>query len=155
MSKYSEKLKDPRWQKKRLEILERDEFTCQLCFDSESTLMVHHKVYDKTKEPWEYENSELVTLCQSCHEYEHEARYTTELGLLKTLKRKGFYTEDIFELAYIFNFMNQMHLPAVIISALKYTMLDDGLQEAMIDNYFKSLKKDREKKAKDGKKKND
>jgi len=26
---YSEKLKDPRWQKKRLEILSRDNFTCE------------------------------------------------------------------------------------------------------------------------------
>ena len=30
---YSEKLKDPRWQKKRLEILERDNFRCQYCGD--------------------------------------------------------------------------------------------------------------------------
>lgn len=30
---YSQKLRDPRWQKKRLEILERDSFTCQHCHD--------------------------------------------------------------------------------------------------------------------------
>jgi hypothetical protein len=28
-SEYSKKLKHPRWQKKRLEILDRDKFTCQ------------------------------------------------------------------------------------------------------------------------------
>lgn len=40
-SEYLEKLKDPRWQKRRLEIFQRDEFTCQVCFDTESTLHVH------------------------------------------------------------------------------------------------------------------
>ncbi len=40
--KYSEKLKDPRWQKKRLEIFQRDEFHCQQCGDGENTLCVHY-----------------------------------------------------------------------------------------------------------------
>ena len=39
-SEYSQKLKDPRWQKKRLQILERDEWNCQICHDNESTLVV-------------------------------------------------------------------------------------------------------------------
>lgn len=42
---YSEKLKDPRWQKKRLEILNRDEFACRFCGDNKSTLNVHHISY--------------------------------------------------------------------------------------------------------------
>jgi len=66
---YSEKLKDPRWQKKRLEILQRDEFMCQLCQDTESTLVVHH--YKYSGEPWEAEDIHLITLCESCHESEH------------------------------------------------------------------------------------
>lgn len=32
-SDYSQKLLDPRWQRKRLEILQRDDFTCQVCSD--------------------------------------------------------------------------------------------------------------------------
>jgi 5-methylcytosine-specific restriction endonuclease McrA len=47
---YSEKLKDPRWQKKRLEILSGDDFTYQYCGNTEETLHVHHYVY--TGEPW-------------------------------------------------------------------------------------------------------
>ena len=43
---YAEKLKDPRWQKKRLEILERDAWVCQKCFDTKSTLHVHHRIYN-------------------------------------------------------------------------------------------------------------
>lgn len=65
--KYSEKLKDPRWQKKRLEILQRDNFTCQLCEDKTTTLHIHHKKY--TGEPWEAPEEDLVTLCEHCHEY--------------------------------------------------------------------------------------
>ena len=65
---YSEKLKDPRWQKKRLEVMERDHFQCQSCFDDTSTLNVHHRVaYRNGDDPWEYELDELVTLCEDCH----------------------------------------------------------------------------------------
>lgn len=62
---YAEKLKDPRWQKKRLKILERDDFTCQNCADKTKTLHVHHLKYDG--EPWEIDSHYLVTLCESCH----------------------------------------------------------------------------------------
>jgi hypothetical protein len=64
---YAEKLKDPRWQKKRLEIMSRDKFTCQRCKDATSTLNVHHRYYEKSAMPWEYPNDALVTYCQKCH----------------------------------------------------------------------------------------
>lgn len=63
--KYSEKLKDPRWQRKRLEILNRDSFTCQYCGDTKSTLNVHHKQYHGN--PWDAPSESLETLCESCH----------------------------------------------------------------------------------------
>lgn len=62
---YSEKLKDPRWQKKRLNIFKRDYFTCQLCGSTERTLHVHHKEY--SGEPWEANNDNLITYCNICH----------------------------------------------------------------------------------------
>lgn len=55
------------WQKKRLEILERDNFTCQSCFDTENELHVHHVHYLKDKKPYEYEEFWLTTLCKDCH----------------------------------------------------------------------------------------
>jgi len=64
---YIEKLKSPKWQKKRLEILERDNFSCKCCGDSESSLHVHHTKYLANTDPWEYENDSLVTLCEMCH----------------------------------------------------------------------------------------
>lgn len=62
---YAEKLKDPRWQKKRLEILERDNWCCQLCFDKNTTLHVHHLKY--SGEPWNTKNDDLLTYCEHCH----------------------------------------------------------------------------------------
>ncbi|MEM1337294.1 MAG: HNH endonuclease [Bacteroidota bacterium] len=62
---YSKKLKDPRWQKKRLKILERDNWTCQHCGDTETELQVHHWKYNG--EPWEANDSDLATLCKDCH----------------------------------------------------------------------------------------
>lgn len=63
--KYSEKLRDPRWQKKRLEVMNRDSFTCLACNDKESTLNVHHKQYHG--DPWEAPMDSLETLCEECH----------------------------------------------------------------------------------------
>lgn len=62
---YVEKLQDPRWQKKRLEILERDRWTCRLCNDTKTTLHIHHIKY--SKEPWDAENKDLVCYCKHCH----------------------------------------------------------------------------------------
>lgn len=70
MKTYSEKLKDPRWQKKRLEVFERAGWMCQLCGSETSTLHVHHPKYARAKEPWEYEN--LISLCENCHSNTHK-----------------------------------------------------------------------------------
>lgn len=68
---YFEKLKDPRWQRLRLEVMQAANFACERCFDAESTLNVHHKIYWHGNEPWEYDRSELACLCESCHEEVH------------------------------------------------------------------------------------
>lgn len=65
---YYEKLRDPRWQKKRLEIMERDGFACAFCCDSSKTLNVHHYYYLKGVDPWDYCSNSLVCLCEDCHE---------------------------------------------------------------------------------------
>lgn len=74
-SEYGRKLQDPRWQKKRLEILERDRFQCQVCGDCRSMLHVHHVAYDPVEriDPWEYIDETLVTLCARCHDAEEMA----------------------------------------------------------------------------------
>lgn len=62
---YVEKLRHPKWQKKRLEIFERDGFTCTKCGDTETELQVHHLKY--TGEPWDAPSENLVTVCKHCH----------------------------------------------------------------------------------------
>ena len=71
---YSEQLKHPNWQRKRLEMLSDANFECTNCGEKEKTLHVHHKQYIKGRMAWEYENSQLDVLCEDCHESEHESR---------------------------------------------------------------------------------
>lgn len=79
---YAEKLKDPRWQKKRLEILQRDEWTCRYCGDKETTLHVHHDFYIPGEEPWEADEYFLITLCSDCHELVHAGKTKLETYLI-------------------------------------------------------------------------
>ncbi len=72
MNKYLEQYKDPRWQKLRLKIFERDKWTCRNCGNNEETLQLHHKCYYKDKNIWEYPEEELITLCEYCHSIENE-----------------------------------------------------------------------------------
>ena len=65
---YSELLQRPEWQKRRLQILERDQFMCTLCGDESKMLHVHHRYYVSRRKPWEYPNWALVTVCKDCHE---------------------------------------------------------------------------------------
>jgi len=64
---YSELLKNPKWQKKRLEILARDEWKCRYCGVNDTTLHVHHLFYSPNKAPWEISDGFLVALCEHCH----------------------------------------------------------------------------------------
>jgi 5-methylcytosine-specific restriction endonuclease McrA len=68
---YSEQLKHPLWQKKRLEILSRDNFRCTSCDTNEVQLNVHHGYYDKLLKLWEYDNKTLHTFCLPCHAEAH------------------------------------------------------------------------------------
>ena len=74
-SAYAEKLLDPRWQKLRLEVMNRDHWACCGCGTTTDTLSVHHCFYEYGKEPWEYSDWTLRTLCDGCHQ---EAEYLRE-----------------------------------------------------------------------------
>lgn len=64
---YWQKLQDPRWQKKRLEVFDRDGFACRSCNSKTDTLQVHHLYYISKREPWEYPLGAFKTLCVDCH----------------------------------------------------------------------------------------
>jgi hypothetical protein len=103
-SAYADKLRDPRWQKLRLEVMERDQWMCNICINSTSTLHVHHRYYLPDKEPWEYPLDALATLCERCHELEaHARRRAEEQRLLHALKVAGFYIDDVARMADAFS----------------------------------------------------
>jgi hypothetical protein len=66
---YAAKLKDPRWQKRRLHILNQRGWKCERCKDDKTTLHVHHLRY--RGEPWEAMDHDLQVLCEVCHDVAH------------------------------------------------------------------------------------
>lgn len=99
MSAYTDKLKDPRWQRMRLVVFARDGWACQRCGDTETTLDCHHLYYTNGAEPWEYEPDALLTLCHPCHDMETFDRQRVEMLLLQSLKRQAFLADDLLRLA--------------------------------------------------------
>ena len=99
---YAEKLKDPRWQKKRLEILERDKWSCQWCGNKEATLHVHHEYYEPGGDPWEVWDELLTTLCEDCHGVHHLMKTKLERFMfIALLSRAKKYGENIQKLIYV------------------------------------------------------
>ena len=66
---YREALRKPKWQRKRLKIMERDGWKCSACAADDKNLQVHHLRYlpDSWNKPWESPDEDLVTLCEDCH----------------------------------------------------------------------------------------
>lgn len=110
---YTSKLKDPRWQKKRLQILDRDNFTCQYCTDTETELHIHHTKYT-SQNPWEAKLEDLITLCKHCHAvseyYKNTANYDFDSAPFNkvfkailvpsvyciSVTKKGYFSVDLF-----------------------------------------------------------
>lgn len=137
-NKYYLKLKDPRWQQLRLKTFERDEWTCQRCGDNENTLCVHHLVYKPDAEPWDYELTELLTICQDCHDGEHEARREEEKLLISELRRQGYFASEINDLAISFHNLPMHYPPEVIMSIITWSMRNfKCLEEAYFDHIMK------------------
>lgn len=107
MSEYAEKFKDPRWQKKRLEILERDDFSCRVCYDASNTLHVHHCFYsDEYENPWDYPIKSLITLCSDCHEIEHDNWKDANIKLTNAIRSCGFNIHNMQTLSEAFKKSN-------------------------------------------------
>lgn len=139
MKTYQYKLKDPRWQKKRLEILNRDNWSCIICGNDKATLHVHHTYYENNKEPWEYENKTLLTFCDSCHESESKYAIENKDLLLNAYKKAGLYCGCIPELADAISEMELQHAPDVVASAYAFAFSDQSMQSKIIKMYFEHL----------------
>jgi hypothetical protein len=77
---FFDQYKDPRWQQMRLKVMERDGFTCCHCYSKDKPLNVHHLIYMKNMNPWEYDPDDLITLCEVCHE--KLTKHTNELIII-------------------------------------------------------------------------
>lgn len=138
-NKYFEKLKDPRWEKIRLKVFERDRWMCQSCHNTGATLCVYHRYYLTDRDPWDYPADALVTLCEACLQEERAFRDAAEQLLLKALRVK-FFSADIKELAFSIQKM-QLQLPAdTICSVYAWAFENPEVQSALIQEYKKYLK---------------
>lgn len=64
---YREQMNHPLWFRKRDEILERDDYTCQICGSNLHRVDVHHLCYFPDLLAWEYDNELMVTVCNKHH----------------------------------------------------------------------------------------
>jgi hypothetical protein len=90
---YAEKLKDSRWQKKRLELLSAANWKCQ-AWDCENTqerpeLHVHHRFYKRNTAPWEYPDYAFRVLCENCHLVAQERMEHTHAWIAECLPLNG------------------------------------------------------------------
>lgn len=106
---YKEQLKSPKWQKKRLEILNRDNFTCQICGATDKQLHVHHTTYISGKEIWDYNDFQLITLCDECHKEEHELDFSniSIVNAIKKAKEEGITNHELKWLLLGFTDLNE------------------------------------------------
>ncbi len=135
-TEYFELLKDPRWQKKRLEILERDNWCCRRCFDDENQLSVHHLFYIKDLDPWDYSNDTLITLCDSCHKIEKDSYYISLRKLQSILVHKTYLSDEIFKLAEVLRTFNMAYPPEVQITFLEWLFGKKKLMEELENLYW-------------------
>ena len=140
MSNYSELLKHPKWQKMRLKILERDDFTCQICENTEKTLHVHHRFYWSGNKPWDYEESELVTLCEDCHKVESDnIQYESECIALSF--RNRFFSDQIGMIWKVIK-KSKFHENSEVICALLCAFFSDvKFQKKILKEFGKFYKK--------------
>lgn len=86
---YKEQMKSPKWQKKRLEIMQRDNFKCTICGNDKDQLHIHHLYYRPGFKIFDYENESLVTVCNKCHEkLTHDLPKLSGLIAFKILKKE-------------------------------------------------------------------
>jgi hypothetical protein len=139
---YSELLLDPRWQRKRLEIMQRDDFTCQKCSCSSDTLNVHHCYYENGLSPWEYPDSSLLTLCKLCHSEEKPYAQRKQL-LAKGFGINGFITEDLIQFCISFVGVEWPVRDYIFLSALCWLLESADRRHGLIAAYFEDLAKNR------------
>ena len=95
--RYQEQLQDPRWTKRREEIIERDRGTCKICKRTDVELNVHHRRYAHGRDVWDYPDHELETLCSECHRAYHKL---SDAITSSSTSREKFYKDRVGDRIY-------------------------------------------------------
>ena len=133
---YGDLLKDPRWQRKRLEIFNRDGWECQHCFEKNKTLNIHHIKYIG-EYPWETPDKYLITLCEDCHKEETNLKWC---DLINMATNAGITRHDIWQIIALTNFRIQQYggkYPNKI-RAMKHEVFRKLLASDELDDFVKS-----------------
>nr|DAX28088.1 MAG TPA: NinG recombination protein [Caudoviricetes sp.] len=80
------------WQDKRDEILQRDNYECQMCKDKgryTSATTVHHIQHYKDCPELALTNSNLISLCDACHNVVHPEKLESVHKKKKFIKKNG------------------------------------------------------------------
>jgi Zn finger protein HypA/HybF involved in hydrogenase expression len=142
-NRYYEMLKHPKWQKKRLEILQRANFECEDCGTNEVMLHVHHAYYEKGLAPWEYPDESLHCLCENCHKKAQD---------LNTLLQRQIGRIDLSNVETLLGYalaLEAWSFPMVVLDVFSYEValgvghrwgltpeeVIDALEEGKIDGY--------------------
>lgn len=70
--------KSSAWEKKRLEILERDNYECQVCKEEGGfapATTVHHILHLENRPDLALDDDNLLSVCAACHNREHPERF--------------------------------------------------------------------------------
>jgi hypothetical protein len=106
-------IKDPRWLRKRLEVFQAHNFTCEQCGFADQTLHAHHKRYIWGNDYWDYDLDDLACLCEECHGY---------ISAADTVLKGNHKRKDVKDAAYNFKY-----LLGLLMSDLKETEIADAV----------------------------
>lgn len=121
MPTYGDKLRDPRWQKRRLDIFERDKWTCRVCADGKRNQQIHHSAYIPGIDPWDYPDHMLFDLCEKCHDKEGSGKLAADLELVDTLRLAGALNGDILRFAMMIRDCKRAH-PGSALSQINFAL---------------------------------
>lgn len=113
---YLEKLRDPRWQKMAADVKYLAGWRCDTCDADDINLQVHHKIYIKGREPWEYPIDNFQCLCEFCHREVEDANQNL---------RQAFACVPYYDLnSLAFNFMRACESanPSLLVLAVNCTL---------------------------------
>lgn len=90
LMKYADLLKMPEWRDRRSDYVGRlsekpswpgCEY-CENCYEILGSHHLHHRRYISGRLPWEYEDTDLMLLCEVCHKHVHDvAKFAQEFIL--------------------------------------------------------------------------